>query len=135
MSRYLDVANFGLFSGCTNLAVIKVSDDNSVYDSREGCNAIIKTNDNTLIAGCNNTKIPGSVTSIGSYACYDCSNLTSITLPNNVMSIGDYAFHGTAWYNNKPDGLIYVGKFAYAYKGIKYEKIKIYCCPIKIGID
>ena len=32
------------------------------------------------------------VTSIGSYAFYDCTSLTSITIPNSVTSIGSYAF-------------------------------------------
>ena len=36
--------------------------------------------------------IPNSVTSIGSYAFSDCSGLTSITIPNSVTSIGSYAF-------------------------------------------
>ena len=38
--------------------------------------------------------IPNSVTSIGDYAFYDCSSLTSITIPNSVTSIGDNAFYG-----------------------------------------
>ena len=30
----------------------------------------------------------------------------------------DYgAFNNTPWYNNQPDGLVYVGKVAYKYKG------------------
>ncbi|MBO6189480.1 MAG: leucine-rich repeat protein [Alloprevotella sp.] len=33
-----------------------------------------------------------SVTSIGWYAFYDCTGLTSITIPNSVTTIGDYAF-------------------------------------------
>ena len=38
--------------------------------------------------------IPNSVTSIGSYAFYDCSGLTSVTIPNSVTSIGGSAFYG-----------------------------------------
>jgi len=36
--------------------------------------------------------IPNSVTSIGSYAFYDCYYLTSVTIPSSVTSIGDWAF-------------------------------------------
>ncbi|MBO5975185.1 MAG: leucine-rich repeat domain-containing protein, partial [Paludibacteraceae bacterium] len=35
------------------------------------------------------------VTSIGNGAFYDCSTLTSITIPNSVTSIGNYAFYVT----------------------------------------
>lgn len=33
-----------------------------------------------------------NVTSIGDKAFYDCSSLTSVTIPNSVTSIGSYAF-------------------------------------------
>ena len=36
--------------------------------------------------------IPNSVTSIGNYAFYRCSSLTSVTIPNSVTSIGNAAF-------------------------------------------
>ena len=39
-------------------------------------------------------EIPNSVTSIGDYAFYACSGLTSLTIPNSVTSIGDGAFEG-----------------------------------------
>ena len=38
--------------------------------------------------------IPNSVTSIGSWAFYHCNSLTSVTIPDSVMSIGSYAFYG-----------------------------------------
>ena len=83
---------YNAFSNCSSLTSIVVESGNTVYDSRNGCNAIIKTATNTLIGGCKNTIIPNSVTSIGSSAFHGCSGLTSITIPNSVTSIGDYAF-------------------------------------------
>ena len=80
------------FEGCSGLTSVKVASDNSTYDSRDNCNAIIETASNTLIAGCKNTIIPSSVTSIGDYAFRDCSGLTSVTIPNSVTSIGNSAF-------------------------------------------
>ncbi len=82
------------FIGCSGLTSIVVESGNSVYDSRENCNAIIETASNTLIGGCNTTKIPSSVTSFGNYALGSCKGLTSIEIPSGVTSIGDYAFSG-----------------------------------------
>ncbi len=82
------------FRYCSSLETIAVNSGNTVYDSREGCNAIIEMVSNTLIAGCKNTIIPNSVTSIGNNAFYGCSGLTSISIPNSVTSIYEYAFSG-----------------------------------------
>ena len=82
----------GAFSFCPGLTSIIVEKDNPKYDSRNDCNAIIETNSNTLIAGCQNTIIPNSVTNISGYAFYGCSSLTSITIPKSVTSVGDNAF-------------------------------------------
>ena len=80
------------FYGCTGLTSIEVDSKNTVYDSRENCNAIIETETNTLIQGCKNTIIPYGVTSIGEYAFYSCAGLISITIPDSVTSIGSSAF-------------------------------------------
>ena len=84
----------GAFGGCSALESIIVEEGNTIYDSRENCNAIIETATNTLIAGFKNTVIPNSVTSIGEVAFYFCTGLTEITIPNSVTSIGDGAFFG-----------------------------------------
>ena len=80
------------FNECSSLTSIVVDSGNTEYDSRNGCNAIIETASNTLIAGCQNTIIPNSVTSIGDGAFSGCSSLTSIEIPNSVTSIGYGAF-------------------------------------------
>ena len=77
------------FDSC-GLTSIVVESGNTKYDSRDNSNAIIETATNTLIAGCKNTVIPNSVTSIGDGAFRDCYDLTSLTIPNSVTSIGEY---------------------------------------------
>ena len=69
--------------------------------------------------------IPSSVKTIGTWAFNGCSSLTTISIPSSVTSIGYDAFANTLWYNNQPEGLIYVGKVAYKYKGIMPENTTI----------
>ncbi len=57
------------------------------------------------------------LTTIGGYAFLNCENLSTVTFPNSLTNIGMGAFEGTPWYDNQPDGLVYAGKVAYAYKG------------------
>ncbi len=83
-----------IFYGCPGLTSTKVNNNNLYYDSRNNCNAIIESESNMLIAGCQSTIIPNSVTSIRDYAFYGCDGLTSITIPNSVTYIGENAFSG-----------------------------------------
>ena len=63
-------------------------------------------------SGLTSITIPSSVTCIGDSAFSSCSNLTSVTIPNSVTSIGERAFNGTAYYNNEENwnnDILYIG--------------------------
>lgn len=81
----------GAFGGC-DLSTLTVDEGNSFYDSRDNCNAIIRTATNTLVAGCMNMTIPNSITSIGGCAFSGCTGQTTINIPNSVTQIGKGAF-------------------------------------------
>ena len=69
---------------------------NPVYDSREDCNAIIHTSTNELIAGCKNSQIPNSVTSLGHFCFSGCSSLTAIyMLPSTPPRSGNWRYDDT----------------------------------------
>ena len=82
------------FEGCTSIESIVVAEGNPVYDSREGCNAIIETKTNTLITGCGSTIIPESVTKIRDKAFAGCSSLKRVRIPDSVTVIGPQTFEG-----------------------------------------
>lgn len=82
------------FSRCNNLTTVTVDLNNSVYDSRNNCNAIIERFSNKLVEGFSSTVIPNSVISIGEFAFYECAGLKSVNIPSSITSIGDRAFLG-----------------------------------------
>ncbi len=59
--------------------------------------------------------IPDSVTSIGNYAFYGCSGLTSVTIPDSVKSIGTYAFYACTSLTivTIPDGVTSIGDYTF----------------------
>ena len=81
-----------VFSFCPNLITIEVDTENTKYDSRDNCNAIIETETNSLIVGGKNSIIPNSVTSIGINA-FSGRDISSFIIPSNVTSIGSLAFY------------------------------------------
>ena len=104
------------FSYCSSLTSITVDKGNKVYDSRNNCNAIIETDTNTLISGCQSTVIPNSVTSIGEFAFGGYDNLTSITIPDSVTSIGNMAFYYCPSLTSItiPDSVTSIGGYAFS---------------------
>ena len=89
--------------------------NNTTFDSRENCNAIIESATNTLIVGCKNTIIPNSVTAIGLEAFRDCSNLSSISIPNSVTTIGIAAFEGCSGLTSCtiPNSIVTIDRYAF----------------------
>ena len=79
-------------------------------------------------------KIGNGIASIGENAFYNCKKLTNITISNSVTSIGEEAFGETTWYNNQPDGVVYVGKVLYKYKGKMPEGTSINIKEGTLGI-
>ena len=106
---------YGAFDGCSGLTSITVEAGNAMYDSRDNSNALIETKTNTLILGCKSTKIPSSVTSIGSAAFQFCEGLTSITIPEGVTSIGESAFEGCSGLTSIeiPSSVTSIGNYAF----------------------
>lgn len=61
--------------------------------------------------------IPQNVTDIDEEAFYDCENLETVSCTDNLTSVGAYAFQYTKWIDDQPDGIVYLGKVAYKFKG------------------
>ncbi len=79
------------FSYCRNLAFISVDENNSVFDSRQNCNAVVRTENGCMILGGVNTTFVSGITEIGSSA-FAGRNITSIILPESITIIGKNAF-------------------------------------------
>ncbi len=91
-----------------------------------GSYAFYKCSDLTSI------EIPNSVTSIGSYAFQSCSGLTSIAIPNSVTSIGDGAFSSCSGLTSVtiPDEVTTINE--YTFNGC--SKLKSVILPEKLNI-
>ena len=63
-----------------------------------------------------NLTIPDNVTSIGSFAFSGCSGLTSVTIPNSVTNIGEWAFSYCSGFTSViiPDSVTRIGHFAFS---------------------
>ena len=108
---------YAAFNNCSGLKTLIVEKGNTVYDSRNNCNAIIETKSNTLIRGCMNTVIPNSISVIGVAAFGGYNDLVSMTIPNSVKKIEYYAFHSCKKLTsiNIPNSVISIGDGAFIY--------------------
>ena len=90
----IESINKSVFSNCGSLESINVSESNGNYSSANG---ILYNKEQTEIIyvpkTIKNISIPNTVISIGDYTFKDCNRLTTVTIPDSVSSIGNNVFY------------------------------------------
>ena len=108
------------FGGCDSLTSIVVSDQSPYYASING--NLYSKDKKTLVqyaVGKKDTffSIPENVTSIGDYAFSSCNSLTNIIIPEGVTSIGNSAFSNCRALTSItiPEGVTSIGDSVFLY--------------------
>lgn len=111
----------GAFYYCTSLERLTVTSGNDVYHSDGNC--IIETITKRLILGCKTSIIPndGSVIGIGNCAFQNCVGLSSLSIPDNIVTIEGCAFYCCTGLESitLPNGLTAIGNAFYNCTGLK----------------
>ena len=125
----------GVFSG-VQLWSITVDGNNTKYDSRNNCNAIIETATNKLIVGCAATEIPEGIAAIADLAFFQQYYLSSISFPTSLVSIGQDAFGYITELNEIeiPEQIKTIKNSAFAFMNLSVFKVH-YQDPIEITED
>lgn len=105
-----------------SLVSLKVDENNTKYDSRDDCNAVIETETNKLVMGCKTTVIPDGITVIGRIAFGGRWGLDVIKIPSSVKVIEAGAFGwAMALINLKlPSSLETIGNGAFEFIGLRH---------------
>lgn len=120
------------FSGCKNLTSVIIP--NTIVS--------IGTQAFESCTGLENVSLSEGLESIERYAFWQCENLRNIVIPNSVNHIGACALDfdnfisskGRKWYDSYPDGMIYIGKIAYKWKGEMSSGIEVRIKEGTLGI-
>ena len=97
---------FGAFYGCDRIEKITLTSATDLGDY-----AFYNNTSLTEIT------IPDSVKSIGEMTFAYCTSLEDIDFPQSIKTVDINAMMESAWYDAQPDGVIYIGKAVYGYKG------------------
>ena len=141
----------GVFASCNDLNNLVVSSSNPYYTTKDN---VLYNKDMTELLfyapGKTNTKftipsgvkvigensfdristltsivIPEGVTTLKEAAFRNCENLAEISFPDSLENIESYALLKTAWLDNQPEGMIYVGKIAFKLKGDNTKVVRV----------
>lgn len=107
LSKNITSITTEVFKNCISLMEVEIPESVTWIGERAflGCTSL------------NNIIIPNSVTSISHASFERCTSLNNITIPDSVTNIGLYAFEDTPWYDSKEDGVVYINRVLYKYKG------------------
>lgn len=99
------------FLGCYNMETVTINSNyilSKNYESQKAFKSIFGSQVINYILG-------DAVKVIGDYVFQNCSNLTSITIPNSVVRIGKNIFEGCTGLTNIsiPDGITFIGNSAF----------------------
>ena len=121
--------NMLAFAACTELEDITIlgtvtSIDHDAFTQTKYYNNEANWSDGVLYIGnhlieakkslSGNYTIKAGTKCIAGHAFRDCTEVTGITIPDSVISIGSYAFSDTVFYNdesNWTDGVLYIGNY------------------------
>ncbi len=106
LSNSIDTLSEYLFMGCTSLLSIDIP-FNVKTISRYAFSS----------SGLKSISIPAGVSTIEDFAFFNCYALEKINITDTCPFIGYHAFNNTLWYNQQPDGVVYLNRIVLEYKG------------------
>ena len=80
------------FSSCSGLTSVVVDENNSVFDSRDNCNAIVETSTNSIYIGFICSTIPTSVNALSNYS-FNYVAFESVYIPAHITEISSSTFN------------------------------------------
>jgi hypothetical protein len=123
---------FGTITAFDNPEPIEVTIDgiNYIADTMTKTAKVVRGNYSGSVEISSSITVNGvrcDVTRIEEAAFNYCWDVTSLSIPESVVSIGRDALIGTQWYENQPNGVVYAGTVAYNYKGYMqpYSKLAL----------